>query len=315
MLIDKVRVDFVSGHGGTGSVNFQKSGKPDGGDGGHGGDVILVGDENIYDLRKFKSADKFVAQDGERGAYNRRTGANGEYLYIKVPLTSKLYDLEGNFITEISEHGQEVVLLKGGAGGKGNYYFRKGQVNTLNKFKPGKPGNKLMGFIELELKADIVFIGLPNAGKSSMLNELTRANTKVADYPFTTLEPFIGVMENLKLMDLPGLIEGTSKGKGLGSNFQKHVKSCRVLAHFLSIESIDIKNDYKIIRKELSDINPELITKPELLVITKTDLVTEKDLSKTDKIIKKFHDNYIFVSVIDDASLAALKQKFIKLAK
>lgn len=311
MLIDKVRVNFVSGAGGSGSVNFHKSGKPDGGDGGHGGDVFLEGDSNIHDLRAFNAKKQFEAGDANRGALNRRTGANGEDLIVKVPLVTTVYDLEGNYITSIENHGQRELLLKGGAGGRGNYYYRRGQVQTLKRFTPGKPGKKLLGFLDLELKAEVIFIGLPNAGKSSMLNILTNSKSKVASYPFTTLEPYLGVMDNIKLMDLPGLIEGTSTGKGLGSNFAKHAKNSYVVAHFLSLESEDLKEDYNLIITELKNINPDLLNKPEILVLTKSDNFSKEQIAEKIKEIKKFHNNYIVVSIIDDESVSKLRSLFL----
>lgn len=312
MLIDKVRVNFASGSGGNGSVNFHKSGKPDGGDGGHGGDVIIEGDANIHDLRAFNAKKKFEAGDALRGALNKRTGANGEDLIVKVPLVTKIFDLQGNFITSIENHGQRELLLKGGAGGKGNYYFRKGQVQTLKKFTPGKPGKKLQCFLELELKADVVFIGLPNAGKSSMLNLLTNSKSKVAPYPFTTLEPYLGVMDNIKLMDLPGLIEGTSQGKGLGSNFARHAKNTKLVAHFLSLDSENLKADYDLIIKELASIDEELLKIPEILILTKSDNYGSEEIAQKIDIVKKFHNKFIVVSIIDDDSILNLRDLILK---
>lgn len=307
MLIDKVRVNFSAGTGGNGSVHFHKSGKPDGGDGGHGGDVYLLGDSNIHDLRMFNATKKYNAGDAERGALNKRTGANGEDIIVKVPLITKVYDLNERLITLISDHGQKVLLLKGGAGGKGNFYFRKGQLETLKMFTPGKVGGKLHAFLELELKADVIFIGLPNAGKSSMLNILTNSKSKVAPYPFTTLEPYLGVMDETKIMDLPGLIEGTSKGKGLGSNFAKHAKNSKIVAHFLSLESENLKHDYELIRSELLDINPDLVKMPEILVLTKSDNFNNEQIKQKVSEVKTFHKKYVIVSIIDDESIEELK--------
>lgn len=313
MLIDKVRVNFSAGSGGNGSVHFHKSGKPDGGDGGHGGDVYLLGDSNIHDLRTFNATKKYAAGDAQRGALNKRTGANGEDIIVKVPLITKVYDLENRLVTTISNHGQKELLLKGGAGGKGNYYFRKGQIQTLKKFTPGKTGTKLQAFLELELKADVIFIGLPNAGKSSMLNVLTHSKSKVADYLFTTLEPYLGVVDNIKIMDLPGLIEGTSEGKGLGSNFIKHAKNSKVTAHFLSLESQNLEKDYKLIKLEMEDINPDLAKNPEILVLTKSDNFQKNEILEKIKKVKKFHKNFMAVSIIDDESVKELKKKLIEM--
>lgn len=313
MLIDKVRIDFVSGSGGSGVVEFQKGGMPSGGDGGHGGDVYLVGDNNIYDLRSFRNKKSLQAENGHDGSYNKRTGANGKDLFIKVPLITKVSDLNGQIILEIGKHGQKELLLKGSSGGRGNYYFRKGQVNTLRKFTKGKSGLKFQAFLELELKADIVFIGLPNAGKSSMLNILTNTKSKVAGYPFTTLEPYIGLMDELRLMDLPGLILGTSKGKGLGSGFSKHILHTKAIAHFLSLEEENLKKSYTIIRNELKDINPDLIDKPELLVLTKSDILSDSEVKEKVKLAQNFHNNIIAVSIINDKQVSKLKEKFSEL--
>jgi len=315
MLIDKVRVDFIAGSGGSGSVNFHKNGKPDGGDGGHGGDIYLVGDENIYDLRNFNKREKFQADDGGRGGYNKRTGANGNDLLIKVPLITKVYDLAGRELEVIDIPGQKKLLIKGSAGGKGNYYFRKGQTATLRKFTPGKKGKKLQVFLELELRADIVFVGLPNAGKSSMLNILTNTNVKVANYPFTTLVPYLGLMGSLKLMDLPGLIEGTAKGKGLGSGFSKHIRNTKGIAHFLSLEEKNLEQSYNIIRRELSEINPELLEKPEILVLTKSDNFSESELKIKLSQAKKFHKKIVLVSIINDSQISDLRKSFERLEK
>lgn len=306
MLIDKVRVDFVAGAGGPGSVHFEKSGKPDGGDGGNGGDIILVGDRNCYDLKKFNSQKKFEAEDALRGALNKRTGANGEDLYVKVPLITRVYDLSSNLIATVTKDKEEVVIAKGGTGGRGNFYYRRGQVETLKKFTPGKPGDKIQGFLQLELVTDIILLGLPNAGKSSMLNVLTNSNTKVADYPFTTLSPSLGMFDGVILMDLPGLIEGTAEGRGLGSGFSKHIKHTKAVAHFLSLESQNLKGDYDVIREELTKISPELVDKPELLVLTKSDMISETELKAKMKEVQKFHRNFTAVTILDDNKVEEL---------
>lgn len=309
MLIDKVRVDFVAGHGGDGSVHFEKTGKPDGGDGGEGGSVYLVGDRNTFDLRKFNSQKKFEAENAQRGALNKRTGANGKDLYVKVPLITKVFDLNGNQIAIVTNDEEKILFAKGGGGGRGNFYFRRGQVNTLKKITPGRLGEKIQCFLQLELVSDIIFVGLPNAGKSSMLNILTNSHTKVADYPFTTLTPSVGIFEGWILMDLPGLIEDTAKGKGLGSGFSKHVQNTKAVAHFLNLESPHLEEDYNLIRKELGLISPELIERPELLILTKSDVLEKKEITARIKEVEKFHKNFTITSILDDELITQLKGK------
>lgn len=315
MLVDKVRVDFGAGAGGSGAVSFAINKKPSGGDGGKGGDVYLLGENNLYDLRNFKQTKKYSADNGEPGSSNNRKGSGAKDLIIKVPLVTKVYDLDQNLLATVKEHGEKVLLLTGGIGGRGNYYFRKGQLDTLKKHTPGKPGEELKSFLELELMSDIVFIGLPNAGKSSMLNTLTNSNVKVADYPFTTLFPYLGIAEGMRLMDLPGLIEGTAKGKGIGKNYGRHLKNAKAIAHFLSLEESDPQASYKLIRKEVEEIAPELASRPEILVLTKSDNFSSDEIDSKLKDIKKWHNNYVVVSVIDDNQLSKLIDSFKKSIK
>lgn len=225
-------------------------------------------------------------------------------------MITRLLDLDGNEITKISKHGERVMIAKGGKGGLGNHYFRAGQVATLNKYMPGGKGKEVNGFLELKLISDVVFVGLPNAGKSSMLNALSNASAKVAPYPFTTLEPGLAVAGGLILMDLPGLIEGTTKGKGLGTRFMKHAESAKLVAHFVSLESENPQEDYDLIRKELEEINPHLLELPELLVLTKKDLFLEEELEQKAKQIKSDAEEVMFVSVYDKDSYLKLLNKF-----
>lgn len=309
MLIDKVRVDFFAGHGGPGAIDFSKEGKPMGGDGGRGASLWLEGTTNLYDLTYFSSESKFQAEHGQPGGKNKRTGKDGQDLVIKVPLATHVYDIDGNLVVSITKDGQKELLLKGGIGGLGNFYFRRGQVDTLRKTTPGKPGQKLKAFLQLELRADIVFIGLPNAGKSSMLNHLSNAAVKVAPYPFTTLEPHLAIAGEYVLMDLPGLIEGTTKGKGLGTNFTRHTKSCKLIAHFVSLESEDPVHDYQLIRKELDEIDKELAAKPEIIILTKKDTKEDEFVEQTMQQMKRFGE-VTTVSIYDRDSLTSLYEEF-----
>lgn len=308
MFIDKVRVDLVGGKGGDGAINFEMAGKPSGGNGGNGGDLYLEGNSNTVDLSYFTQHDEFSAGTAWHGDDNNKTGKNGKDVVIKVPLITRVYDIDNKQIAEISKHGEQVLIAKGGRGGLGNYYFKAGQVATLRKRTLGKPGEKQQLFLELFLKADVVFIGLPNAGKSSTLNSLTNSSVKVAPYPFTTLNPNLGKAGKLTLLDLPGLIEGTTKGKGLGTRFMKHAGLAKLVAHFISLESADIVQDYKLIRKELSEINPELVDKTELIILTKKDMVEQKYADKQVAKLKKINPNIFVISNYDWDSIQDLNK-------
>lgn len=312
MFIDKIRVDLLAGKGGDGGVSFAVNKKPDGGNGGDGGDIILKGSSHVYDLSKFRSARKYEAENGEEGSKNQSTGSNGQDLIIEVPIETTLRDLEGNEVAKISEIDQEFIVAKGGRGGLGNFHFRRGQVKTLYKKTNGKAGEKIQGFLELTLVADVVFIGLPNAGKSSMLNALSNSKSKVAAYPFTTLTPHLGVAAGIILLDLPGLIAGTVEGKGLGTRFMKHADKAKLIAHFISMESQDLLADYKLIRKELADISQELSSKPELLVLTKMDLFTEDEINEKLAQLKEVDSEIKVVSAYTDDAKQELLNTFLE---
>lgn len=287
MLIDKIRVNLKSGMGGNGAVKFFKTGKPAGGNGGNGGDIYLEGTQNIYDLKPLLAEKTYRAENGKPGEGNTKKGAQGKDLTIKVPLTTIGYSLENEEIFRISEHGQRILMLKGSIGGLGNYEFRRGQASTHKKSTPGKPGREIKIFLELNLSADIIFIGFPNAGKSSMLNALTNASVAVASYPFTTLQPHLGVAEDMMLMDLPGLIEGTYEGKGLGTRFVKHTQKAKVVAHFVSLESEDVVDTYQRMRDELKNISGGLDSKKEIVLLTKSDMYTDEEIENKRKSLSK----------------------------
>lgn len=310
MLIDRIRVDFKSGKGGSGAVRFWSGKKPCGGNGGKGGDVYLEGSRNLYDLKNFVHEKSLEAGDGEMGTNNQNTGAGGADLIVKVPLTTVVYSLNNEKILTIDKEGERKLLIEGGIGGRGNYSYKGGQEKTLNKFTPGREGTTLQTFLELRLSADVVFIGLPNAGKSSMLNALTNTNVEVAPYPFTTIYPNLGVCGNCVLMDLPGLIEGTSEGKGLGVKFVKHTDKAKLVAHFISVENDDVASAYELIRKELDQIGGDLAKKDEVIVLTKTDLVDDEVLNQKVKDLEKFGKKVIPVSIYKFDELKKLSEIF-----
>lgn len=310
MFRDTITAKFVAGRGGDGHVSFGADKKPSGGIGGDGGSIYLEGSINTYDLGFINRDSVFKAEDGERGGRNNLTGRNGNDLIIGVPLTTKVYDAEGNLIHTISKPGQREMLVQGGRGGVGNRFYKKAHGRDLYRFMEGAVGEEIEPKLVLELHSDIIFIGLPNAGKSTLLNELTNAEAKIGAYPFTTLLPQQGRMDEITLMDLPGLIEGTAEGKGVGTKFVKHTRSARILAHLISAESDDVSRDYKIIRDEIKNIGDNLEDKKELVILTKTDSIEKEAVEKQVKELKKLNKKVVTASSYDDDSLEKLKKVF-----
>lgn len=313
MFRDQVRLKLQAGKGGNGRTAFGPFHRPLGGTGGDGGDLYVQGDNNLYDFGNFQSDTKYAAENGENGGSNNLTGRKGKDLIIRVPLVTKIYDLEGKLIQEISKHGEQVLLLKGGVGGFGNWHFRHGGISTAEVSLPGRPGEELNTQFVLELQSDIIFIGLPNAGKSSILNELTNAEARVAAYAFTTLSPQLGRMDDIVLMDLPGLIENSAQNKALGTSFVKHTHAAKLVAHFVSLESADPVADYELIRKELKAIDAAMYAKPEIVVLTKSDTIPSEELKDKEKLFKKAAKSakaIVTVSAFDLDALEKLKQVF-----
>src|SRR3989344_8540575 len=285
MLIDEAEIIIKGGHGGAGRVSFRgkRGGGPDGGDGGRGGDVFVKATSDIYALQQFVSKKVCEAGNGEMGGHEMRSGANGKDLILTMPVGTFITPVTNLFITdasgneiELTEEGQEILLAKGGLGGRGNESFKSPSNTTPRYAQKGLKGQEKQLLLKLKLIADFGLIGLPNAGKSSLLNELTSANAKIGDYPFTTLEPNLGVLNGKVLADIPGLIEGASEGRGLGHKFLKHIEKVGLLLHCISCESDDPFRDYKIIREELKKVNPELLNKKEIILLTKSDLKETK---------------------------------------
>lgn len=324
MLTDEVKIKIMAGKGGDGLVTFDKikmSLGPTGGRGGNGGNVYLQGVTNLSALNKYRHKKEYWAEDGQKGKADRMDGHNGKDLILTVPVGTVAHNLETKEELEITKPDQKILVAKGGIGGRGNFYFRSPINTTPRVVEKGKPGANHNFILELRLIADIGLIGFPNAGKSSLLNELTKAQSKVANYEFTTLEPNLGVMEGIIIADIPGLIEGASSGKGLGTKFLRHIKRTKILAHCLSLESSDLVRDYKIIRQELKNFDPEMITKKEIVVLTKSDLIPSPGtIDKKIKEIKKIsafggNPNIITVSIYDWESLEKLKKNFQKIIK
>lgn len=283
MLIDDIKIEVAAGHGGKGCVAFNKnlmSLGPAGGSGGKGGSVIFVGVSDLNALNQFRFRKQVHAENGREGKGQFCDGPDAKDEMIKIPVGTVINNLTTGETQEITKVGQEILIAKGGRGGRGNFQFRGSKNTTPKEFEEGKPGEHFELRLELKMIADIGFVGLPNLGKSSLLNELTNANVKVANYQFTTLEPNLGVYYGLILADIPGLIEGASGGKGLGIKFLKHVERTKIIFHFLAADSEDIVTDYKTIRAELKAFNPVLLEKPEYILISRSDTVSEKELKK-----------------------------------
>lgn len=283
MLIDKVDVTFSAGRGGNGKVSFKKIGRgPDGGNGGRGGDVFITTSSDLTILYQFSRQTEFKAEDGIDGSSNIKSGHKGEDLTITLPVGTTLINKDTNkTVLELSEVGQTVKLLKGGDGGKGNFEFRSARNTTPMNAQKGFAGESLNLTLNLKLIADFGLIGLPNSGKSSLLNELTNSNAKIGNYAFTTLSPNLGVVNGKVIADIPGLIEGASEGKGLGINFLKHIEKVKVLVHCIDATSSDYKKDYETVRNELGKYNPEMLKKKEIILLTKSDLAEGKVSFKT----------------------------------
>ena len=320
MLVDQVKVTVEAGSGGSGCVSFHREkyvpkGGPDGGNGGDGGNVYVEGINNIYLLKKFREQPYIKADNGGPGQKNKKHGANAPDLIIKVPFGTRITNLNNNSQIEILDGSSRFLLAKGGYGGRGNWEFRSATNQTPLQFEKGRPGQIVPYLFELQLIADIGLIGLPNAGKSTLLNALTQAKAKTADYPFTTLEPNLGVLDNLIIADIPGLIEGAHIGKGLGIQFLRHVERTKVLVHCLSCQSSNPVKDYQIIRQELEAYNPLLLKRPELLLLTKTDVLSTQELTALKTKLKKQGLSPLPISVLDDNSLHALKNEVKNLIK
>ncbi len=309
MLVDEIEITINAGDGGEGVVSFGKRPKsgPDGGNGGDGGNVYLVISSDLTLLNQFRPKGVLSAENGGRGSKEKRTGKRGRDLKIQLPVGSQLSDLTTKEVFDYEKIGEKVLFCSGGIGGIGNYDLRSSKNTTPMNTIPPKPGQKRHLKIVLRFIADYGLIGLPSSGKSSLLNELTNANVKTAEYHFTTLSPNLGVLTNKKIIaDIPGLIEGASEGRGLGIRFLKHIQKVSLLLHCISSDSSDPLKDYKIVRKELEKFSSKLLKKNEVILLTKSDLVGKRDLKKTENELKILKKNIVTTSTHDEKSLDKL---------
>ena len=322
-FLDQVKIFIKAGDGGSGSPSFRREkfiefGGPDGGDGGKGGSIILKSERNLNTLIDFRYQQHFKAKKGSDGKGKNQTGRGGENLYLKVPVGTQVFEEDNKtLIFDFKNQGEEFVVAAGGRGGFGNTRFKSSTNRAPKKFTKGTIGEDFWIWLQLKTIADIGIIGLPNAGKSSLLAALTSAAPKIANYKFTTLNPNLGVAvyddKEITLADIPGLIEGAHKGVGLGIKFLKHIERCKSLIHMIDITEEDLKKSYSQVRKELKNYSKDLLKKDEIVILNKIDLLEDKEVKKIkNDFLKKHKVNLITLSTLDKKSISKIKSKLIK---
>ncbi|MDR3046516.1 MAG: GTPase ObgE [Bacteroidales bacterium] len=322
-FIDYVKIFCRSGKGGAGSAHLMRTAQdpkagPDGGDGGKGGDVILRGNRNLWTLLHLRYTKHIFAEDGGSGSANQCFGKQGQNAYIEVPPGTIVKDVDtGEFIGEVVEDGQELTILKGGRGGQGNVHFKTATRQTPRFAQPGEDAIESWFVIELKILADVGLVGFPNAGKSTLISVLSNAKPKIADYPFTTLKPNLGMVayrefQSFVIADIPGIIEGASEGKGLGLRFLRHIERNAALLFLIPVTCEDIMKEYDILLNELNAYNPELIDKKRILAITKCDLVPDNEIKKLQKKVPQ-NISVHFISSVAGKNLLPLKDEIWKI--
>ena len=316
-FIDLIRINCRSGKGGAGSRHLRREkyipkGGPDGGDGGKGGDVIVRGNSNMWTLLHLRYTKHLIAGDGELGGSNQRSGHAGKDVFIEVPLGTIIRDEEsGEVVCEVTEEGQQYVVLPGGRGGQGNQHFATATRQTPRFAQPGEPGQDKWLVLELKMLADVGLVGFPNAGKSTLLSVVSAAKPKIADYPFTTLVPNLGIVPyrdaySFVMADIPGIIEGASEGKGLGLRFLRHIERNSVLLFMVPADSNDIKKDYDVLLNELKEFSPELLHKDRVLAVSKCDMLDAELMKAVKKELPK-DVQCVMISSVSGLGIDALK--------
>jgi GTP-binding protein len=322
-FLDQVKIYIKAGDGGSGSPSFRREkfiefGGPDGGDGGKGGSVVLKSERNLNTLIDFRYQQHFKAKRGGDGKGKNQTGRGGENLYLKVPIGTQVFEEDNKtLIFDFKEENEEYVVAVGGKGGFGNTRFKSSTNRAPKKFTKGTKGEDYWIWLQLKTIADVGIIGLPNAGKSSLLAAITSATPKIANYKFTTLNPNLGVAvyddKEITLADIPGLIEGAHEGVGLGIKFLKHIERCKSLLHMIDITEDDLKKSYSQVRKELKNYSKDLLKKDEIVVLNKIDLLDDKEVKKIkDNFLKKYKVKLITLSTLNKKSISDIKSKIIK---
>mgnify|MGYP006088249635 FL=1 len=322
-FLDQAKIYIKAGNGGSGSASFRREkfveyGGPDGGDGGDGGSIIFESEVNLNTLIDFRYAQHFKAENGYIGTKRKRTGASGKDLIIKVPVGTQIYEEDNNtLIYDFTKNKERYLLAAGGGHGLGNVRFKSSTNRTPTKKTNGKVGEEFWVWLQLKVIADVGIIGMPNAGKSSLLAAITRARPKIANYPFTTINPNLGVSyydnKEVTLADIPGLIEGAHEGTGLGDKFLRHIERCKILLHLIDLSEDNLAACYLKVRNELSKYDKILTKKKEIIVFNKSDLVLKKEIDKKLKIFKKkIKKKYEIISVIADKNLINLRKILLK---
>ena len=322
-FLDQVKIFIKAGDGGSGSPSFRREkfiefGGPDGGDGGKGGSIILKSERNLNTLIDFRYQQHFKSERGSDGKGKNQTGRGGKNLYLKVPVGTQVFEEDNKtLIFDFKKESEEFVVAVGGRGGFGNTRFKSSTNRAPKKFTKGTKGEEFWIWLQLKTIADIGIIGLPNAGKSSLLAAITSATPKIANYKFTTLNPNLGVAvyddKEITLADIPGIIEGAHEGIGLGIKFLKHIERCKSLLHLIDITEEDLKKSYTQVRKELKNYSKDMLKKDELVVLNKTDLLEDKEVKKIkNDFLKKHKVNLITLSTLDKKSISKIKSKLIK---
>ena len=324
-FLDQAKIYIKAGNGGSGSASFRREkfiefGGPDGGDGGDGGSIIFQSDRNLNTLIDFRYAQHFKAENGKHGSKRNRTGANGEDLILKVPIGTQIFEEDNNtLIYDLTKNRERYLVASGGKGGMGNVRFKSSINRAPKKKTSGKPGEEFWIWLQLKVIADIGIIGKPNAGKSSLLAALTRAKPKIANYPFTTINPNLGVTfhdrKEVTLADIPGLVEGAHKGIGLGDKFLRHIERCKVLLHLIDLSEENLVETYKQIIKELSSYDKKLREKKEIIFFNKSDLFENEDIKrKLDDFKENVKTKYEVISVFSNQDIKKIKKILVKYA-
>lgn len=324
-FLDQAKIYIKAGNGGSGSASFRREkfveyGGPDGGDGGDGGSIIVQSDRNLNTLIDFRYAQHFKARHGKSGSKRNKTGANGEDLILKVPMGTQIYEEDNNtLVYDFTKNKEKYLVATGGKGGLGNVRFKSSTNRAPRKKTNGKLGEEFWIWLQLKVIADIGIIGKPNAGKSSLLAALTRAKPKIANYPFTTINPNLGVSyyggKEITLADIPGLVEGAHKGVGLGDKFLRHIERCKILLHLIDLTEDNLLNSYKKIKLELSNYDKNLIKKKEIIFFNKSDLLESHEINiKLEDFKKKINTKYEIVSVYSNKDIQKIKKLLIKYA-
>ena len=321
-FLDQAKINIKAGNGGSGSASFRREkfvefGGPDGGDGGDGGSIIFEAERNLNTLIDFRYAQHFKAESGKPGSKRNKTGANGKDLILKIPVGTQIYEEDNNtLIYDFKKNKEKYLLASGGKGGLGNVRFKSSTNRAPRKKTKGKEGDNFWVWLQLKIIADVGIIGLPNAGKSSLLAALTRAKPKIANYPFTTINPNLGVTyynnKEVTLADIPGLVEGAHKGIGLGDKFLRHIERCKILLHLIDLTEDNLEENYKKIRSELKNYDVKLSQKKEIIFFNKSDLIEKEDLeNKMSKFKRKINFKYKIISIFNKDDIQTIKKALI----